>query len=61
MAAIIRAMQAASDPSSPRLRSRALATYFVAVALTSIAYIATFTVASLAAPEMTGFAGSSGP
>ena len=43
-----------------RLRSRALATYFTAAALTSIAYIATFTVASLAAPEMTGSAGSSG-
>jgi MFS family permease len=56
---MIRAMQAASAPS-PRLRSRALTTYFVAVALTSIAYIATFTVASLAAPEITGFAGSSG-
>jgi MFS family permease len=43
-----------------RHRSRALATYFTAAALTSIAYIATFTVASLAAPEMTGSAGSSG-
>jgi MFS family permease len=43
-----------------RLRSRALATYFTAAALTSIAYIATFTVASIAAPEMTGSAGSSG-
>ncbi len=53
-------MQAASVPPAPRMRSRALATYFVAVALTSIAYIATFTVASLAAPEITGFAGSSG-
>ena len=43
-----------------RQRSRALATYFTAVALTSIAYIATFTVASIAAPGMTGSAGSSG-
>jgi MFS family permease len=43
-----------------RHRSRALATYFTAVALTSIAYIATFTVASIAAPGMTGSAGSSG-
>jgi MFS family permease len=47
-------------PGIERLRSRALATYFTAAALTSIAYIATFTVASLAAPEMTGSAGSSG-
>jgi MFS family permease len=52
-----------SPPESPeieRLRSRALATYFTAAALTSIAYIATFTVAALAAPEMTGSASSSG-
>jgi MFS family permease len=52
-----------SPPSAPeieRLRSRALATYFTAAALTSIAYIGTFTVASLAAPEITGSAGSSG-
>jgi MFS family permease len=47
-------------PEMDRLRSRALATYFTAAALTSIAYIATFTVASLAAPEITGSAGSSG-
>jgi MFS family permease len=47
-------------PDIERHRSRALATYFTAAALTSIAYIATFTVASLAAPEMTGSAGSSG-
>lgn len=53
-------MQATSATPTTRLRSRALATYFIAVALTSIAYIATFTVASLAAPEITGFAGSSG-
>jgi MFS family permease len=43
-----------------RLRARALGTYFTAAALTSIAYIATFTVASLAAPQITGSAGSSG-
>jgi MFS family permease len=49
-----------SAPDIERLRSRALATYFTAAALTSIAYIATFTVASLAAPEITGSAGSSG-
>jgi MFS family permease len=47
-------------PEIERHRSRALATYFTAAALTSIAYIATFTVASLAAPEITGSAGSSG-
>lgn len=47
-------------PEIERHRSRALGTYFTAAALTSIAYIATFTVASLAAPEMTGSAGSSG-
>jgi MFS family permease len=52
-----------SPPPTPeieRLRSRALGTYFTAAALTSIAYIATFTVASIAAPDMTGSAGSSG-
>ena len=59
-AAIIRAMLPPATPEIERLRSRALATYFTAVALTSIAYIATFTVASIAAPEMTGSAGSSG-
>jgi MFS family permease len=47
-------------PDIERHRSRALGTYFTAAALTSIAYIATFTVASIAAPEMTGSAGSSG-
>ena len=47
-------------PGIERLRSRALGTYFTAAALTSIAYIAIFTVASIAAPEMTGSAGSSG-
>ena len=47
-------------PGIERLRSRALGTYFTAAALVSIAYIATFTVASIAAPEMTGSAGSSG-
>lgn len=49
-----------ATPEVERLRSRALATYFTAVGLTSIAYIATFTVASIAAPGMTGSAGSSG-
>ncbi|MBA3689530.1 MAG: MFS transporter [Chloroflexi bacterium] len=49
-----------STPEIERHRSRALGTYFTAAALTSIAYIATFTVASLAAPEITGSAGSSG-
>ena len=52
-----------SGPSAlplERERSRALATYFAAAALTSVAYIATFTVATLAAPGMTGSAGSSG-
>ncbi|MDP9468756.1 MAG: MFS transporter [Chloroflexota bacterium] len=49
-----------ATPEIERHRSRALATYFTAAALTSIAYIATFTVASIAAPEMTGSAGSSG-
>jgi MFS family permease len=48
------------SPDIERHRSRALGTYFTAAALTSIAYIATFTVASIAAPEMTGSAGSSG-
>jgi MFS family permease len=41
-------------------RRRALATYFVSVALTSTGYIATFTVAALAAPELTGSRASSG-
>lgn len=57
---MIRAMLPPSTPDIERLRSRALATYFTAAALTSIAYIATFTLASLAAPEMTGSASSSG-
>jgi MFS family permease len=49
-----------TTPEIERRRSRALRTYFTAAALTSIAYIATFTVASIAAPGMTGSAGSSG-
>ncbi len=57
---MIRAMLPPPTPDIERLRSRALATYFTAAALTSIAYIATFTLASLAAPEMTGSASSSG-
>jgi MFS family permease len=43
-----------------RQRRRALATYFIAAALTSIGYIAYFTVAAIAAPEMTGSKGTSG-
>jgi MFS family permease len=43
-----------------RQRRRALATYFVSVALTSTGYIATFTIAALAAPELTGSRASSG-
>jgi MFS family permease len=53
-------MHAPISPNIERHRSRALATYFSAAALTSIAYIATFTVAALAAPQITGYAGSSG-
>jgi MFS family permease len=41
-------------------RRRALATYFVSVALTSTGYFATFTVAALAAPQLTGSRASSG-
>ena len=37
-----------------------LATYFTSVALTSTGYIATFTVASLAAPQLTGSRATSG-
>jgi MFS family permease len=48
-------------PSGPdRQRRRALATYFAAVALLSSSYIAAFTIAAIAAPEMTGWPGSSG-
>jgi MFS family permease len=49
-------------PEHPHDRQRrlALATYFVSVALTSTGYIATFTVAALAAPELTGSRASSG-
>jgi MFS family permease len=43
-----------------RLRRRALATYFVAAALTSVAYIATFQNASIAAPHITGTAATGG-
>ena len=42
------------------LRRRALATYFVAAALTSVAYIATFQNASIAAPHITGTAATGG-
>ncbi len=37
-----------------------LATYFTSVALTSTGYIATFTIASLAAPQLTGSRATSG-
>ena len=37
-----------------------LATYFTSVALTSTSYIATFTIASLAAPQLTGSRATSG-
>ncbi|MDH4334998.1 MAG: MFS transporter [Chloroflexota bacterium] len=53
-------MHAAPAPDIERDRTRALVTYFTAAALASIAYIAAWTVATLAAPEITGFAGSSG-
>jgi MFS family permease len=43
-----------------RQRRRALATYFVSVALTSTGYFATFTVAALAAPQLTDWRASSG-
>ena len=59
-AGIIRAMDAALAPDIERHRRRALVTYFTAAALASIAYIAAWTVATLAAPQITGFAGSSG-
>ena len=42
-----------TDDALERHRRRALATYFTAAALTSIAYIAFFTIAAIAAPEMT--------
>jgi len=57
---IIPAMHPSEAPDIERHRSRALATYFTAAALTGIAYIATYTIAALAAPEITGYAGSSG-
>lgn len=57
---MIRAMHPDSRAADERSRSRALGTYFAAVALSSISYIATFTVAALAAPEITGSAASSG-
>jgi MFS family permease len=57
---IIRAMPPLAPDALERQNRRALATYFTAAALTSIAYIAFFTVAAIAAPEMTGSPGSSG-
>ena len=51
----------AVSPAHPdRHRRRVLATYFTSVALTSTGYIATFTVASLAAPQLTGSRATSG-
>jgi MFS family permease len=49
-----------SEELHDRQRRRALATYFVSVALTSTGYFATFTVAALAAPELTGSRASGG-
>ncbi|MGH2456291.1 MAG: MFS transporter, partial [Candidatus Limnocylindria bacterium] len=43
-----------------RPRRLALATYLVTVALTSTGYIATFTIAALAAPQLTGSRATSG-
>ena len=57
---MIRPMPPLAPDALERHRRRALATYFTAAALTSIAYIAFFTVAAIAAPEMTGSPGSSG-
>jgi MFS family permease len=49
------------SPEHPdRHRRRVLATYFTSVALTSTGYIATFTIASLAAPQLTGSRATSG-
>jgi MFS family permease len=53
-------MEPAPSPDYERRRSRAVATYFTAFALTSSSYIAAFTIAAIAAPEMTGWSGSSG-
>jgi MFS family permease len=48
------------SPEIQRQRRLALGTYFTAVALTSIAYIATFQNASVAAPTITGTASTGG-
>jgi len=48
------------SPDIQRQRRLALGTYFTAVALTSIAYIATFQNASVAAPNITGTASTGG-
>ena len=48
------------SPDRERQRQRALATYFAAVALTSVAYIATFQNAAIAAPQITGTASTGG-
>lgn len=46
--------------AADRIRRRALLTYFVAVALTSVAYIATFQNAAILAPQITGTAATGG-
>lgn len=48
------------SPERERLRRRALTTYFTVVALTSVAYIATFQNAAIAAPQITGTASTGG-
>ena len=47
-------------PEFDQARQRALLTYFIVVALTSVAYIATFQNASVLAPEITGTAATGG-
>lgn len=50
----------ASPRTDHSLRRRAVATYFLTAALSSTAYIAAFTVAALAAPELSGTDATSG-
>lgn len=47
-------------PVADRARRRTLVTYFIAVALTSVAYIATFQNAAVLAPQITGTAATGG-
>lgn len=47
-------------PVADQARRRTLVTYFVAVALTSVAYIATFQNAAVLAPQITGTAATGG-